>query len=322
MSNTLTKVGGVVIACVVFCAFALNNACASDTKTSQALSHYILGLMHDRLGQYDLAVPEFTAALKADYDISVIHVSLAVAYIKNNELAKAVNELNCAAGLDPQAVEPHAILALLYSAQNKNTAANQEYEIALRNATLLEPKNVDMYKSLAAVYMQQKKLPEAENTYRLIIELAPNDAEARFYLGSVLDLQKKRPLAEVEFKKAIELKADYAEALNYLGYMYIEDNRNLDSAERLINKALALQPDNGAYLDSLGWFYFKKGLIAEATKYLKRASTLIDDPVVFNHLGEAYFKSGDFVKAKDSWKRSLQLDPSQDALISRLKTLE
>jgi Flp pilus assembly protein TadD len=197
-----------------------------------------------------------------------------------------------------------------------------EYEIALRNAAKLEPKNIDIYKSLGIIYIQQKKLKEAEDTYRLILYLSPNDSEAHFYLGTIYEELKNRDAATKELRKALELKPDYHEALNYLGYLYVEENKNLDQAEAMIKKALEIDPDNGAYVDSLGWLYFKRGRFQEALKELQRASTLLDDPVIYDHLGDVYLKAGEPAKAKDNWQKSLKMDPKQEKVKKKLEELD
>lgn len=295
---------------------------ALDERASSALSHYIMGVMYDDLGDTDKAIQEYQKALKSDADSSLIHLKLAAGYIKKDDLDKAVDELNLAIRLSPEAVQPHALLALVYSAQKKPDLATREYELALKNASKLAPANVDIYKTLGLIYLQQKRFREAEGTYQLILNLSANDAEAHFYLANVYDELKERKKAKVHLKKALELKPDYHQALNYLGYLYVEDNENLNAAEIMIKKALEMQPDNGAYIDSLGWFYFKKGRFKDSARELEKASSLIEDPVIYDHLGEVYFKLGDSQKAKANWQKSLQLDPAQEQIKSKVEALD
>ncbi len=307
---------------IFFCLLALllsvKPALAVERRTAFALKHYIMALICDGLGDAESAIQEYKKALKADYTSSVIHLNLAASYIKNNNLAKAIEELNLVTSFDPEAVEPHAILALLYWAQDKPKIAEKEYETALENAAKLQPTNIDIYKSLGIVYTQQKRFPEAKNTYRLILDLSPQDPEAHFYLGNIYYELKNKDAAVKELKKALELKPDYHEALNYLGYLFLEENQNLDQAEAMIRKALELDPNNGAYIDSLGWFYFKKGKLKEAAKILEKASTLLEDPVIFEHLGDSYLKIGEKEKAKTAWEKSLKLDPAQEEVKKKL----
>ncbi|MBU1998886.1 MAG: tetratricopeptide repeat protein, partial [Candidatus Omnitrophica bacterium] len=230
-------------------------------------------------------------------------------------------ELDLAVKLDPETVEAHAVLALLYFSQNKLEEAAYEYEIALKNASILEPRNTDIYKNLGIIYLRQKKYDLAQEVYRKVIGITPDDSEAYYYLGNALDQLNKRREAYKFFEKAIELKPDYADALNYLGYLYAEENIKLDKAEELIKMALALQPNNGAYVDSLGWVYFRKEKYQDSVQELERASRLAQDPVIFDHLGDAYFKINDRVKAKINWEKALELDASLSKVSNKIKEL-
>ncbi len=301
--------------------FVTTNSFALDRKASYALSHYMMGVMYDDLGQAEQAIQEYKKVLKSEPENSVVHLSLAASFIKNNNIPKAVDELNTVIKLDPGAVEPHAILAILYSSQNKQDEAAGEYETALKNASKLQPDNIDIYKSLGAIYVQQKKFKQAEAIYKLVIKLSANDAEAHFYLASVYNELKDNNTAETELKKALALKPDYDDALNFLGYMYVDSDKNLDQAEAMIKKALELSPDNGAYIDSLGWFYFKKGKFKEALTQLQKASSLMEDPVIYDHLGDAYLKLNDPANAKLNWQKSLKLDAKQDKVKQKLEKI-
>jgi len=298
------------------------DASALDKRSSSAFSHYIMAVMHDDQGQIDPAIDEYKKALKADPQNSVIHLNLAVCFLKKDNFPEALKELNLVIKLDPEAVEPHAILALIYSTQNQPEPAAKEYEFALKNASKLQPKNIEIYKSLGVIYLRQRNFEAAGNIYRLILDLSPGDAEAYFYLANIQYELNKKDEAVKGLKKAIELRPDYPEALNYLGYMYVEENRDLGQAEVMIRKALELDPNNGAYLDSLGWFYFKKGKVAEALKELKKAVSLLDDPVIYDHLGEAYLKSSDIENARLNWQKALKLDPKQDKIKRKLEKLK
>jgi tetratricopeptide (TPR) repeat protein len=140
-------------------------------------------------------------------------------------------------------------------------------------------------------------------------------------LGCIYDELKDRRQAERELQAALALKPDYAQALNYLGYLYVEENKNLDVAETMIKKALEIEPDNGAYVDSLGWLYFKQGKLREAVGELERASLLLEDPVIYDHLGDAYLEMGNIEKAKINWQKLLNLEPGQDKIKAKLESL-
>jgi len=280
-----------------------------------------MAVMYDNLGNADKAIREYKQVLDSGYKNTAVHLNLAVSYIRNNEIGKACRELEIAGRLEPEAVDPHAILSLLYSLQNQPEAASREYEIALKNAARLNPQNIDIYKNLGALYVSQEKFSAAEATYRLILDLSPADSQAHFYLANVYEQSGNRLRAEEELKKTLELNPDYADALNYLGYLYVEDNRHLDAAEVMIKKALEIEPDNGAYLDSLGWLYFKKGNLEAALRLLIRASALTEDAVIYDHLGDAYFKLGNNDNARINWERSLKLNAKQDKVRKKIEEI-
>ncbi len=95
--------------------------------------------------------------------------------------------------------------------------------------------------------------------------------------------------------------------LNYLGYMLADRGTRLDEALGYIRRAVALEPQNGAYLDSLGWAYYKMGNYDLAEENLRRASERIgNDPTVHDHLGELYQKTGRVKLAANHWERSLE----------------
>ncbi|MFH1441903.1 MAG: tetratricopeptide repeat protein, partial [Candidatus Omnitrophota bacterium] len=82
------------------------------------------------------------------------------------------------------------------------------------------------------------------------------------------------------------------------------------------------QPDNGAYVDSLGWLYFKKGDINLAIKTLTQAIGLLKDPVIYEHLGDAWFKLGNNDTALVNWKKSLELNPDNNEIKKTIEKLE
>jgi Tfp pilus assembly protein PilF len=296
----------------------ITEAQAWERRSKRALSHYIRAGIYERLNRLDEAAKEYKAALKADYSSPQIHLSLAVALLKANQLSSAADELRLAikyfetgANLSTQAspfIEAHTLLALIYSLQGKLDEATTEYETALRGALVIEPQNIRIHKSLAQVYLRKNKLSDAEKIYHFILSLTPNDPEAHFFLGTIYEEGGRRDEAIEEFKAALKFNPEYPDALNSLGYLYAEEEINLEEAEGMIKKALSYELDNGAYIDSLGWVYFKQGRDKEATRELERAVGLLSDPVIYEHLGDVYLKQGNLIKARENWQKSLEID--------------
>jgi tetratricopeptide (TPR) repeat protein len=151
---------------------------------------------------------------------------------------------------------------------------------------------------------------------------APADRlEIRYALAGALWGAKKYAEAERELRAILDADPDHAGACNELGYYLADQGRDLDEAERLIRRAVAVdradrrraadpEPNTAAYLDSLGWVLFRRGKLAEARDWLEKAAALPDgaaDPTVWDHLGDVCFRLGDRAKAKAHWEQALTL---------------
>lgn len=123
------------------------------------------------------------------------------------------------------------------------------------------------------------------------------------------------------FKRAIELDpADAAQAYNYLGFMWADQNTHLDEAEENIKRALAAEPENGAYLDSLGWLHYRQGKYDQALAELLSAVKALkeDDSTVFEHIGDTYSALKQTSKALEYWQKSLALDRENKRLAGKI----
>jgi len=175
-------------------------------------------------------------------------------------------------------------------------------------------------------YSELKDYPKSvmafEEAY-LMSQSNPNirlESDFYFYYGAACERNGEFERAVNLFKKAIELNPDYADAYNYLGYMYADKGINLDESLKLIEKAISYEPNNGAFIDSLGWIYYRLGKYDKALVELQKAVDLIkDDAVVFEHLGDVYQKLGKRDDAAIQWQKSYQHDPKNEAVLKKLK---
>lgn len=152
----------------------------------------------------------------------------------------------------------------------------------------------------------------------------PEDADLAFELGSVYERSGNRADAEKTFASILSKQPDNAAALNYLGYMWAESGVNLDRAAEMLTKAVSQEPHNGAYVDSLGWVYYRQGKLDLAEKYLLDATHLLPhDATVHEHLGDVFAKRGDLMRALTTYRHALTLEPEQkDELKIRSKIAE
>lgn len=171
-------------------------------------------------------------------------------------------------------------------------------------------KDRETHLALAQIYEKGKNFAEMEKSLQAAEKLSESqpDREAiRFMRGAMYEKMKKYDQAEAEFRKVIEGNPRAAGALNYLGYMLADRDIRLEEARGLIVKALEIDPDNGAYLDSLGWVCYRLNRLEEAEGHLRRAlEKTPGDPTVHDHLGDVYVKQGKLKEAIAQWQHSLR----------------
>ncbi len=168
---------------------------------------------------------------------------------------------------------------------------------------------------------------EAMSTFeRALVEASssqPDLLDGHFYLdyGIAAEAAGRYVKAAELLKKAIEVDPSRAaEAYNALGYMWVEHDQKLDEAEQLIRRALEIEPGNGAFIDSLGWLYYKKGRYEDALRELLSASKSLEypDAVVNEHIGDTYRALNRTAEAVLYWQKAAQLDPANKALLTKI----
>jgi Flp pilus assembly protein TadD len=113
-------------------------------------------------------------------------------------------------------------------------------------------------------------------------------------------------------RAVLDVNPDNANAMNFIGYTLAEKGMDFEEAEKLLMRALELKPDTGAYLDSLGWVYFRKGETVRAIELLERATDVSPgEPTIEEHLGDAYARSARPKEAAVRYRRAL--DAIRDA---------
>jgi tetratricopeptide (TPR) repeat protein len=190
----------------------------------------------------------------------------------------------------------------------------------------------EIYLNIAQVYERGRRYKEAEESARAaeVLPGQPRENEMVWYLlGAIYERQKFFDKAEEEFKKVLAVNPKNAPVLNYYGYMLGDLGIRLDEAEALVQRALKEEPFNGAYLDSLGWIYFRENKYGDAESALRRAvQRESHDATIHAHLGDLYGKTGrsdlaaaEWEKSLVEWKRSLPADVEADKVAELEKKL-
>ena len=198
---------------------------------------------------------------------------------------------------------------------------------ALNRMLASHPDNLDIIVNLSQLHLDARRFDEAERIL-LRAESASPEAEERlkFQRAAVYERRKDYDRAESLFKELLARNPENAMVLNYLGYMLADRGVRLEEAVRYVRGALAIEPNNGAYLDSLGWAFFKLEDLEQAEKYLLEAKRMVqNDPTIDEHLGDLYHKLGDLDKALDFYRSSVRIgtNPEEaDKVRRKLEKLE
>jgi tetratricopeptide (TPR) repeat protein len=179
------------------------------------------------------------------------------------------------------------------------------------------PNDMRPYYTLGNLLRGNKDYAEAITAYTQAIEkLGPEDRShwSLYYArGVCYERIKEWQKAEADLQKALALDPDQELALNYLGYSWVDQRINIEKAMQLIRRAVQKRPNDGYFVDSLGWAYFRQNDFAQAVKHLERAVELKpEDPVINDHLGDAYWKVGRQLEANYQWQYALGLEPEPE----------
>ncbi len=223
-----------------------------------------------------------------------------------------------------------AVVALRIAQFEGALDENEVAERTLQGLAAQYPRQPEPLEQLGALYMRQKRFADAVAAYDgAVSRLAhPDDPQAAdwtlfFDRGVALDRAHEWLRAEADLKRALQMAPGQAVVMNYLGYSWADQNRNLDQARDLLQKAVLTKPDDGEIIDSLGWVMLRQGDVAGAVRRLERASELQPDDATINaHLGDAYWAAGRKREAADQWRRALVFKPEPEdigAIQAKLK---
>lgn len=266
-----------------------------------------LGQIYRSQEKYDQAVEAFRQIGTLGKENAPRAEALVVETLRlSRQPQKALEAADAAVQKFPQDRPLVILRATLLGERGRLDEAIQQLRALLNNT----PADREVQLAMAQVYSQAKHFAEAEATARQALDLSkkPDDQEyPHFVLGSIYERQKKYDLAEEQFRQVLAENPQNAAAANYLGYMLADRGVRLEESVKYIQKALELEPNNGAYMDSLGWAYFKMNRFDLAEPPLLKAARLISgDPTIQEHLGHVYLQLGKKHEAQEAWERALK----------------
>jgi tetratricopeptide (TPR) repeat protein len=279
---------------------------SASEKSSRGFLLQSLAELQRNIEQYSAAIDAFHQLAELDSDAGArVEAEIIETYREAKEYPKAEVESETAIKKYPSDRFIITARSAVLSDLGKTDQAVAE------TRKLLGGKNDrEIYLSLADIYEKSKNFAEMGKALDSAEKLSESSEEKQtlaFRRGAMYERMKNFPAAEAEFRKVLMLNPENDAALNYLGFMLADRNIRLDEARDMIVKALNREPNSGAYLDSLGWVYFRQNKLAEAEDKLREALQYMSrDPTVHDHLAEVYFREGKVRDAISQWQSSLR----------------
>jgi len=181
--------------------------------------------------------------------------------------------------------------------------------------------STELVTALAQIFSRTGAHTDAVSVLTDALKAHPHDEELLYALGTVLERSGATQEALARMRELLEVNPRNAAALNFIGYTLADRGEQLEEAERLVRRALAIHPDSGAYLDSLGWVQFRRGDVVRATGTLERAAELEpDEPTILEHLGDAYGGVSRRDAAVGAYRRALEAIRTADEPQARERT--
>jgi tetratricopeptide (TPR) repeat protein len=273
-----------------------------DDVRSRALSHWGLELSIDR--QYDRAVKVLRLGLEdkrlAEREPQSRYL-LARALAWSGDTDQALAEAEAAAKAFPDAPRLAALPAAILYGAGRDEQAEAVYRAVL------------------------ERFDERHDDPALRDELR----ETRLALSHLCTRLNKHAEAEEWLEQVLDEFPEDPGASNDLGYLWTVQGKNLQRAREMIRRAVAAEPENAAYLDSLGWVHYQLGEYDEAIRWLEKAvDAEPPDGVILDHLGDACWKRSQSEKAVEAWRRALdafdQADESdkRDAVLQKIEAYQ
>lgn len=334
----------------------------ADPKSFQRATYNSLFYLALKAEQWDRLVALRSLAVKADTNAETLR-ELALTYYENGQAKEAAETLKTLLDKFPAERDRRNIITLArFQLQAKQTDEALKTVEDVLKSDANDPAAISMK---CYVLSEMKRYDEATKLIKSVLVKAPEDTDFNRLLGSILmraerdqdaisfyrELLKQFPanteLAKVahsglsviyvnaddfangekELEQLLRQAPDDIGVNNDLGYLYADQGKRLEEAESMIRKAVTEEPDNSAYLDSLGWVLFKRGKNEEALKYLEKAISIARrsgaDGTLFDHMGDVLFRLKKFDKAREAWlqaQKHLESTKAGEKLAKSIKT--
>jgi len=267
-----------------------------------------LGIAQQQLAAWDQAIAAYNAAKTLTPRDPEIDAYLVQAHLTARRFDQAETIAREALARDPGQARMVRLRAQALLKAGKTAEANR----LLEDAAARESSNREYVVGLADLYAEQKRTADAVRVLEQARKTFGDDQAITMRVANAYEAAGQLDSAEKELRKLMAEDPLNADALNSLGYMFADRGVRLPEAVELAERAVKIEPDNPAYLDTLGWALFKQGRIEEAAAPLGRAATVLTgNSVIQDHHGDLLAKQGQTAAAIAAWERALAGDGEQ-----------
>jgi tetratricopeptide (TPR) repeat protein len=286
----------------------------------------MLGRLYYDAERYDDSYDIFKGLYDAETPSSELARVLAEVSLKAEHTERALQYYRRAIEIDPEDFRNYIALFFVSSKEFAGDDAMIELSHPETRALLDSAAShvaEDDFDGLYVVGIAYQAIDDFETSRELLeraLRIEPDDPRVLLNLAGVMERLRRYEEAEPYLVRLYQLTPDDPRVCNFYGYLLTLLKRDLGKAESLIRTALQHEPDNGYYVDSLGWVYYVRGQYQQAVETLERASRLAgDDPVIYEHLGDAYRSVKQFRKALAAYEKSLELRGQSSDVLEKLE---
>ena len=266
------------------------------------------GIAHQQLAEWDAAIAAYEAARTLTPRDPEIDAYLVQANLAARRFAQAEALAREALGRDPN--QPRMVRLRAQALLKAGKAA--EANALLEASAAKQPENREYVVGLADLYADQKRTGDAVRVLEQARKTFGDDQALTMRIANVYEAGGQLDAAEKELRKLVAADPLDSDALNSLSYMFADRGMRLEEAIELAERAVKIEPDNPAYLDTLGWALFKQGRVEEASAPLTRAAaSLTGNSVIQDHHGDVLARRGRTAEAIAAWQRALAGDGEQ-----------
>lgn len=255
--------------------------------------------------KYEMAIQKLVDVLKDAPESDKVRFYLAAVYEETRQNEKAVKEYRKIPVTSTFYGESIVHAAYLLKGLGRLGESLEVVEQGLKNRQD-QPNIYAMYASLLDENNDHKT---ASKVLQQGLEKFPENAQLRFYYGTINDRLGNKEVVVEEMKKVLEIDPNHVQGMNYLAFTWAEMGKHLPDAEKLARRALELEPKDGYVLDTLGWILYKQNKFNESIKFLEAAFKVQSTvSIIAEHLGDAYYKQAMVDKAKKMYRKAADLE--------------